>query len=137
MDMPKLLESIEKMDDYTVVMTLKEPNGSILANLAMDFATIHSANTPRCSTRPGRRSSSTRSRSAPARSHFVAYQKDAVIRFKANTDYWGEKPVVDDLVFAITPDPTARYSKLKEGECHFMIVPAPGRPGRDARRTRR
>ena len=43
MDMPKLLKSIEKVDDYTVVMTLKEPNAPILANLAMDFATIHSA----------------------------------------------------------------------------------------------
>ena len=59
---------------------------------------------------------------------FVAYQKDAVIRFKANKDYWGEKALVDDLVFAITPDPTTRYSKLKAGECHFVIAPRPGRP---------
>ncbi len=43
MDMPKLLKSIEKKDDYTVVMKLNEPNVSILANLAMDFAAIHSA----------------------------------------------------------------------------------------------
>jgi dipeptide transport system substrate-binding protein len=28
-------------------------------------------------------------------------------------------------VFAITPDPTARYSKLKAGECHFIIAPRP------------
>ena len=56
---------------------------------------------------------------------FVDYQKDAVIRFKANKEYWGEKALVDDLVFAITPDPTARYSKLKAGECHFVIAPRP------------
>jgi dipeptide transport system substrate-binding protein len=56
---------------------------------------------------------------------FVMYQKDAVIRFKANKDYWGEKALVDDLVFAITPDPTTRYSKLKAGECHFVIAPRP------------
>ena len=41
MGMPDLLESIEKKDDYTVVFKLKEPNAPILANLAMDFATIH------------------------------------------------------------------------------------------------
>ena len=43
MDMPKLLTKIEKKDDLTVVMTLSEPNVAILANLAMDFATIQSA----------------------------------------------------------------------------------------------
>ena len=52
--------------------------------------------------------------------HFVAYQKDAVIRFKANPDTGRGKPTIDDLVFAITPDPTARYAKLKAGECHVM-----------------
>ena len=43
MDMPKLLDSIEKKDDYTVVFNLNEPNVAILANLAMDFASIGSA----------------------------------------------------------------------------------------------
>ena len=56
---------------------------------------------------------------------FVAYQKDAVIRYKANKDYYGEKPLVDDLVFAITPDATARYAKLKAGECHINAYPRP------------
>src|SRR5215216_5874616 len=40
MDMPKLLKSIEKVDDLTVKMTLNEPNAPIIANLGMDFATI-------------------------------------------------------------------------------------------------
>jgi dipeptide transport system substrate-binding protein len=43
MGMPDLLKSIEKIDDYTVKMTLNEPNAPIMANLAMDFATIQSA----------------------------------------------------------------------------------------------
>ncbi len=44
MGMPDLLKSIEKgADDLTVVMTLNKPNAPIIANLAMDFATIHSA----------------------------------------------------------------------------------------------
>ena len=44
---------------------------------------------------------------------FVDYQKDAVIRYKAFPDYWGGKAKIDDLVFAITPDPTARLAKLQ------------------------
>ena len=44
MGMPDLLASIEKgADDLTVVMKLNKPNAPIIANLAMDFATIHSA----------------------------------------------------------------------------------------------
>ncbi len=34
----------------------------------------------------------------------VDYQKDAIIRYKANPNYWGGKPKIDDLIFAITPD---------------------------------
>src|SRR5580765_2820559 len=43
MDMPKLLKSMDKVDDYTVKVTLTEANAPILANFAMDFATIQSA----------------------------------------------------------------------------------------------
>ena len=48
-----------------------------------------------------------------------------MIRYKKNTDYFGEKALVDDLVFAITPDATARYAKLKAGECHVNAYPRP------------
>jgi dipeptide transport system substrate-binding protein len=56
---------------------------------------------------------------------FVAYQKDSVIRFKAFADYWGGEPKIDGLVFAITKDPTARWSKLQKNECQIMPYPNP------------
>jgi dipeptide transport system substrate-binding protein len=55
----------------------------------------------------------------------VAYQKDAVIRYKAHPDCWGGKDAIDDLIFAITPDASVRYQKLKAGECHVMPYPNP------------
>jgi dipeptide transport system substrate-binding protein len=55
----------------------------------------------------------------------VAYQKDAVIRYKANPDYWAGKAPIDNLIFAITPDASVRYQKLKAGECHVMPYPNP------------
>ncbi|NOR26425.1 MAG: ABC transporter substrate-binding protein, partial [Desulforhopalus sp.] len=55
----------------------------------------------------------------------VAYQKDAVIRYKAHPDYWAGKAPIDNLVFAITPDASVRYQKLKAGECHIMPYPNP------------
>ncbi|MBV9219755.1 MAG: ABC transporter substrate-binding protein [Methylobacteriaceae bacterium] len=125
MDMPKILDSIEKKDDYTIVMKLKEPNIPILANLAMDFASIHSAEYADFMLKKGTPEQFDQVPVGTGPFSFVAYQKDSVIRFKANKDYWGEKPLIDDLVFAITPDATARYTKLKTGECHFMIAPRP------------
>jgi dipeptide transport system substrate-binding protein len=125
MQMPQLLESLEKTDDYTVVMKLKEPNAPMLANLAMDFAAIHSAEYAEFLEKSNRKEQFDQFPVGTGPFQFVAYQKDAVIRYKANKDFWGEKALVDDLVFAITPDPTARYSKLKAGECHFMIAPRP------------
>ncbi len=54
---------------------------------------------------------------------FVAYQPDAVIRYKANPDYWDGKQKIDDLVFAITTDAAVRVQKLKAGECQIMPYP--------------
>src|SRR3546814_7936862 len=55
----------------------------------------------------------------------IAYQKDAVIRYKAHPDYWKGKATIDNLIFAITPDASVRYQKLKAGECHVMPYPNP------------
>ena len=125
MDMAKLLDTLTKTDDYTVVMKLKEPNAPMLANLAMDFASIQSAEYAAALDKAGKKEQFDQLPIGTGPFSFVTYQKDAVIRYKKNPDYWGEKALVDDLVYAITPDPTARYSKLKAGECHFMIAPRP------------
>lgn len=125
MDMPKLLESVEKKDAYTVVMKLKEPNAPMLANLAMDFMTIQSAEYAAFLQKAGKLEQFDQIPVGTGPFQFVAYQKDAVIRYKAFPAYYEGKAKIDDLVFAITPDPTARLAKLKKGECHVMIAPRP------------
>jgi dipeptide transport system substrate-binding protein len=117
--------AIEKVDAYTVKITLKKPNVTMLANLAMDFASIHSAEYADFLAKAGKKEQLDQVPVGTGPFSFVTYQKDAVIRYKANPGYWGEKALVDDLVYAITPDATARYSKLKAGECHFVIAPRP------------
>jgi dipeptide transport system substrate-binding protein len=119
------LVSVEAPDPMTVKLTLKRPNVTMLANLAMDFASIHSAEYADLLAKQNKKEQFDQAPVGTGPFSFVAYQKDAVIRYKANKDYWGEKALVDDLVYAITTDPTARYSKLKAGECHFVIAPRP------------
>ena len=114
-----------KTDDDTVVMKLKQPNVAILANLAMDFMAIGSKEYADFLLKKGTPEQFDQAPVGTGPFSFVAYQKDSVIRYKANKAYYGEKPLVDDLVFAITPDATARYAKLKAGECHVNAYPRP------------
>ncbi|MCX7349307.1 MAG: ABC transporter substrate-binding protein, partial [Alphaproteobacteria bacterium] len=125
MGMPDLLDSITKGDDdLTVIIKLKKPNAPIIANLAMDFAAIHSAEYSKYLLDKGTPEQFDQIPVGTGSFQFVDYQKDAVIRFKA-FDGWAGKPKIDDLVYAITPDATARYAKLKAGECQVMIAPNP------------
>jgi dipeptide transport system substrate-binding protein len=125
MDMPGSLKTVEKMDDLTVKITLNGPNAPILSNLAMDFATIQSAEYAKFLMDAGTPEKFDQIPVGTGPFMFVAYQKDAVIRFKAFDAYWGGRPKIDQLIYAITPDPTARYAKLKANECQVMIAPNP------------
>lgn len=125
MSMPDLLKSIDKVDDYTVKFVLTEPNAPMLANLAMDFGTITSKEYADFLLKKGTPEQYDQIPVGTGPFSFVNYQKDAVIRYKANPAYFAGKPALDNLVYAITPDPTARYAKLKKGECHVMIAPNP------------
>ncbi|MDF2995455.1 MAG: transporter substrate-binding protein [Xanthobacteraceae bacterium] len=125
MSMPDLLKSIDKVDDYTVKFTLNEANAPMLANLAMDFGTIMSKEYADFLLKKGAPEQLDQIPVGTGPFSFVTYQKDAVIRYKAFPEYFEGKAGIDDLVFAITPDPTARYAKVKKGECHVMIAPNP------------
>ena len=83
MGMPDLLTAIDKVDDNTVKFTLKEPNAPIVANLAMDFATILSAEYADAMLKAGTPEKIDQEPIGTGAFSFVNYQKDAVIRFKA------------------------------------------------------
>ena len=75
MSFPKLLTSIDKVDDYTVRFTLTEPQAPFLADLAMDFASILSKEYADALLKQGKPELIDQSRSAPGRSSFVDYQR--------------------------------------------------------------
>lgn len=125
MSMPDLLKSVEKVDDFTVKFVLTRPEAPFIANMAMDFASIMSKEYADKLEEAGTQHMLNQQPIGTGPFQFVAYQKDAVIRYKANPDYWDGKQPIDDLVFAITPDAGVRYQKLLAGECHVMPYPAP------------
>ncbi|SUC09253.1 dipeptide transport protein [Pasteurella canis] len=97
MDMQNIIDKVEKVDDYTVKISLKVPNAPFLANLAMDFASIYSAEyaDAMAKAKTPEKLDSVPIGTGPF--EFVSYQKDSSVR----------------------------YAKLQKGECHAAPYPNP------------
>jgi len=125
MGMPKLLKSVDRIDEFTVRIVLNQAEAPFLANLAMQYAGIQSKEYAIAMLKAGTPEKVDQDPVGTGPFYLVQYQKDAVIRFKAFPQYWGGKAKIDDLVFAITPDASVRWAKLQKGECHVMPYPNP------------
>ncbi|WP_373387283.1 ABC transporter substrate-binding protein [Pseudomonas alcaligenes] len=125
MGFAELIEKIEALDEHRVRFTLQHPQAPFLADLAMGFTSIYSAEyaeqlldaeTPE------------QLNSQPIGTGpfvFERYAKDAQVRFAANPDYWGGKPALERLLLAITPDPNTRVQQIKAGACQVALFPRP------------
>jgi dipeptide transport system substrate-binding protein len=125
MGMPKLLKSVEKIDDYTVKVTINQPEAPFLANLAMQWAGVQSKEYADAMLKAGTPEKIDQEPIGTGPFYLVQYQKDAIVRYKAFPEYWAGKAKIDDLVFSITPDASVRWAKLQKGECHVMPYPNP------------
>lgn len=126
MDMGNIVKSVSKTDDFTVEFKLSRPEAPFFANLAMDFASILSLEYAEQLKKAGK--DLTLMNTAPVGTGpyvFKSYQKDTIIRYVANPAYFKGKPAIDNLVFAITPDASVRFQKLKAGECNLIADPSP------------
>jgi len=114
------VDKVEKIDDYTVKVVLKNVNASIMTSLAMFTVNIVSpANAEKykedafknpCGTGPFK---------------FVEWVKDDHITLEANEDYWRERAKLDKLIFKVIPDPSARLMALEVGEVQGIEYPNP------------
>ncbi|NQZ94114.1 MAG: ABC transporter substrate-binding protein [Moritella sp.] len=125
MSMGSLLKEIKKVDDYTVQFVLNRPEAPFLANLAMDFASIMSAEQAKVFLEKGMAAQLDVMPSGTGPFALLQYQKDSLIRYAGNADYWDGKPAIDRLVFSITPDASVRFAKLQNNECQIMAFPNP------------
>lgn len=125
MDMQNIIDKVEKLDDYTVKISLKVPNAPFVANLAMDFASIYSAEYADQLLKTGTPEKLDHNPVGTGPFQFVDYQKDSQVRYKAFDQYFAGKAKIDRLVFSITPDASVRMAKLQKGECHAAPYPNP------------
>ncbi len=114
------VDRMEKIDDYTVKLVLKNVNASIMTSLAMFTTAIVSPTNAEkykgdafkhpCGTGPFK---------------FVEWVKDDHITLEANDNYWRKRPKLDKLIFKVIPDPSARLLALEVGEVQGIEYPNP------------
>ena len=109
-----------------VKFTLKGVDAAFIQNMAMSFASIQSAEYAAQLLKEGKTADINQKPIGTGPFVFSKYQKDAQIRFKGNKDYWQPDDVkIDNLIFAITTDPSVRIQKLKKNECQVTLFPRP------------
>ncbi len=123
MGLDRLIRSVTRLDDRTVEFELVEANAAFPAILAMDFASILSAEYATAMMAAGSPERLDRDPVGTGPFRLTEYQRDALIRYEAHADYWGGGPPLDRLVFDITQDPAVRFQKLRSGDCQVMAAP--------------
>lgn len=125
MQLKKLIKSISKIDNNTVKFNLTEKNSTFLAILSMGFTSIYSEEYAKKLLKLNKQNFLNIKPIGTGPFILKKYIKDEVIRYKTNLEYWGKKPLIDNLIYAITPDSNIRMQKIKTGECHIALSPKP------------
>ncbi|CAI8730711.1 MULTISPECIES: ABC transporter substrate-binding protein [Pseudomonas] len=126
MGMDTNITKIDKVDDHTVKFTLKDVDAAFIQNMAMSFASIQSAEYAAQLLKEGKAADINQKPVGTGPFVFKSYQKDSNIRYTGNKDYWKPDDVkIDNLIFAITTDPSVRIQKLKKNECQVTLFPRP------------
>ncbi|WP_037587009.1 ABC transporter substrate-binding protein [Stenoxybacter acetivorans] len=126
MGLPDNIVGVNKVDDYTVEITLKNVEAPFLQNIAMPFAYIDSAEYADFLVKNGHPSDFNLKPVGTGPFVFKSYQTDTQIRYAKNPDYWDKDNIhIDNLVFAIVKDSAVRASKVQAGECNVSPFPKP------------
>ena len=123
MGLDKLIAKVEAVDEHHVRFTLSQPNAAFVADWAMDFASILSAEYADAMLKKGTPEYVDNWPIGTGPFALQQYKQDSLIRYIANPHYWQGEVASKHLIFSITPDPQTRLAKLKTNEC--QIIPAP------------
>jgi len=111
------IDSVELSDGGKVVVTLTQPNGALLFNLAWGDAVILSPD------------SFDKAKTSPVGTGpfvFSKWVQGDRIEISRNEDYWGEAARLDKATFKFISEPTAAFAALMAGDVDaFPVYPAP------------
>jgi len=114
------LAGAEVVDDLTVDVVTKEPYGPILRTLAMTYPSIVS---PTAVQKLGQDFSRAPVGTGPFK--FVEWKTNTHVIIERNPDYWGDKALLDRVVFKVVPEEGARMIALQTGDADMVLLPSP------------
>ncbi len=113
-----MITQIEKIDDYTIKFYLSTPLAPFVANLAMDMFAISSpAAIEKCGETYGQPDCGCVG-TGPFK--YVEWLEGDHITVVANDDYWGGRPTIDQIIWRVIPDDSARFLALQSGDIHAL-----------------
>ncbi len=108
----RFVDRIDTPDDFTVVFHLKEPYASLLWNLSEGAIGIVPY---------GALDEITRQPIGTGPFKFVGAEQDKEVVVERNDNYWGAKPRLARVRFAVVPDATTRALELRKGSADVAI----------------
>jgi peptide/nickel transport system substrate-binding protein len=108
----RFVDHIDAPDDCTVVFHMKEADSPLLWNLSDGAIGIVPYSSGDEMTRHP-------IGSGPFR--FVSAETDKEVVLERNADYWGDKPKLERVRFAVVPDETTRALELRKGSADIAI----------------
>ncbi|NVJ50054.1 MAG: ABC transporter substrate-binding protein [Gammaproteobacteria bacterium] len=121
----RLIKEIIIVDPYQIKFRLSRPYSPFLSVMAMEFTSIMSAEYAQVLTEMDQKIAIIQKPIGTGPFRFIRYQADAYIRYKRHDEYWKGSETLENLVFAITPDPSLRFARMTAGECDVMSNPLP------------
>lgn len=112
------IESVDTPDDHTAVLQLSQPSASVIGFLSWYGVFILPAHIYE-----GTDWATNEANQAPIGSgpfKFVSYEPGATVELEANTEYFGEGPYLEKLIYQIIPDPNTQVQSLQNGEIDFV-----------------
>lgn len=114
------LAGAEVVNDLTVDIVTSEPYGPILRTMAMIYTGIVS---PTAVERLGQDFSRAPVGTGPFR--FVEWKTNTHVIIERFDGYWGDKALVDRVVFKVMPEEGARMIALQTGDADMVLLPSP------------
>jgi len=114
------LSGAEVVDDLTVDIVTREPYGPILRTLAMYCMGIVS---PTAVQKMGADFSRAPVGTGPFK--FVEWKTNTHVIIERSPDYWGDRALVDRVVFRVVPEEGARMIALQTGDADMVLFPSP------------
>jgi len=108
----RFVDRVDAPDDFTAVFHMKEPDSALLWNLSEGAVGIVPY---------GSGDEMTRHPVGSGPFKFVSAETDRDVVVERNDDYWGEKPTLARVRFAVVPDATTQALEMRKGSADVVI----------------